>query len=757
MTRNLQTFTLARIWPALSVGAGIAFAPLGPAIVVSAGIAFAPPLCFALPIPWTGFGPEGIDGSIQAVAEFGNELFVGGNFSRIGGRSSAHVAAFDGAGWTSLDTGLSGAVEALGVDSQGVIAAGNFPGGLARWTGSTWLPHQGATTAPLGIRTLASYDGVLVAGGTFTEVNGEPAGHLAVWDGTSWSAWGEGVNGLVAGLFVDGASLLATGAFTIAGEASPVAAARVARWDGTAWHPLGAGLPAPGEAIAIQGADIVVAGTFPPPSPTSPSTHLWVFDGVTWTPQTGAPNGSVLALAPYQGGLALGGNFTGAGAAPAAHVGLWDGASFATLDGNDGGEGLSGFTLFDLAETPEALFAAGLFEWAGADSALGAARWNGTSWEPLYGTGTVHPKNLVAIGSAAGRLFGCGNFADAGTLLSQRVAEWTVNSWVPLGQGIESYVFAFDAWNEEPVIGGVFTMAGGSSADFVARWDGATWTTLGADPPAGPIYSLVSYEGNLIAGGNFPSAGGETTRGIARWNGASWSPFAGEGVNGGSFPEITALLVDGTSLVAVGSFTSIDGAPAQSVARWHGNAWEPVGAGIPAHVQDATLWNGALVVAGVSGVFRWDGASWETLDAASAGPYLAVRSFQGDLYAGGTFQSVSGIGSRLVARWQNLGTGATEPGDEPKTRFLSPPWPNPSVRGTSWNLRAGSGAERLRLVDLGGRVLREFSWTESPPRGEFTFSWDGRDAANRPVAPGVYFLVLESPGRLESERLVRLR
>jgi hypothetical protein len=83
----------------------------------------------------------------------------------------------------------------------------------------------------------------LYAGGSFTTAGGVAAISIAKWNGSSWSALGNGMNGSVAALtaFNDGGgpALYAGGAFTAAGL---VAANRIAKWNGSSWSALGSGV-----------------------------------------------------------------------------------------------------------------------------------------------------------------------------------------------------------------------------------------------------------------------------------------------------------------------------------------------------------------------------------------------------------------------------------------------------------------------------------------------------------------------------------
>lgn len=126
-------------------------------------------------------------------------LSTRGHFYAAGGVSANHIARWNGAAWSALDSGMNWSVYELAVDEEGV----------------------------------------LYAGGEFIAAGGVPALHVARWNGVSWATVGSGLNATVTALAVDGSGrLIAGGGFTSAGSTS---APRVARWDGTAWTALGSG------------------------------------------------------------------------------------------------------------------------------------------------------------------------------------------------------------------------------------------------------------------------------------------------------------------------------------------------------------------------------------------------------------------------------------------------------------------------------------------------------------------------------------
>src|SRR5438270_185815 len=62
---------------------------------------------------------------------------------------------------------------------------------------------------------------------------------------------------------------------------------------------------------------------------------------------------------------------------------------------------------------------------------------------------------------------------------------------------------------------------------------------------------------DLYAGGNFRTAGGSAANYVARWNGSSWTAL-GSGMN----DYVSALAISGSDLYAGGGFTTVGGSAA---------------------------------------------------------------------------------------------------------------------------------------------------------------------------------------------------
>ncbi len=374
-------------------------------------------------------GAEGIDASALSLAVAGNLVYVGGFFDEAGGIAADGGAVFNGNGWSPLGTdsprGIEGRLSALLVDGDRLIAAGDFSrsGGLptndiAVWNGSAWFPFaSGASVggaSPTSIEALAKYAGRVCAGGRFETAGGLPARNIACWDGSAWSALGNGADngtsGTVLALLEHAGELYVAGSFASAGG---VAAANIARWNGSRWAPLagagGDGVNGAVQAIAVHQGSLHVAGNFNQAGGGAALRIARWQDGA-WTALGSGlgtarldgefPQQWVTSLASYAGRLYAGGSFIGgSGAFPLQYLAKWDGSAWSFLESGLT-QSLNG-SVRTLAVLDDGLYVGGQFTLAGGQPAPGLARWNDVSWRELQNPGFAFPlqadgQNLIA-------------------------------------------------------------------------------------------------------------------------------------------------------------------------------------------------------------------------------------------------------------------------------------------------------------------------------------------------------------------------
>lgn len=194
------------------------------------------------------FGFQGYYNSpgITSMVEYNGKLFVGGFFTAIGGNPVNNLACWNDTNWSSVGYGTNGDVWGMSVCNNKICIGGNFTyvngsiaaNNLACWNDTVWSNLGGGVDSAIGGSTVdafTTYNGNIVAGGTFRDAGGNPASGIAQWNGTSWSALGSGVNQVIALTTYNG-NLIAGGAFPTAGG-NPIN--NIAQWNGSSWSSLG--------------------------------------------------------------------------------------------------------------------------------------------------------------------------------------------------------------------------------------------------------------------------------------------------------------------------------------------------------------------------------------------------------------------------------------------------------------------------------------------------------------------------------------
>jgi len=348
---------------------------------------------------------------------------------------------------------------ALGCGSKSALRPAP-PSPLAAGVPGAWQ-DLGLTSGFVEVEALTTYNGNLIAGGTFFGVNGNPSSSLASWDGTSWTLLGPNFGGAVSALAIYNGHLIAGGNFPhINGQ--PIR--YLGEWDGTSWKAFGTGPNRSVFSLAVYNGDLIVGGTFDDAGGVAAS-NIARWDGTSWHALGGGLNSVPWALAVYKGQLIAGGSFTAADGALAPGIAAWNGTSWATIGGGLGG---------------------------------GPA---GNPFGAVYALG-VHGDTLIVGGS----------FTTAGAVPARNVARWDGAQWDSLGSGLGAFshevVKCFADYADTLVAGGAFP-------GNVRRWDGGEWSPMSS--LNGSVNAMTVYNGWLVAGGFFPKEGGQEANGIARW------------------------------------------------------------------------------------------------------------------------------------------------------------------------------------------------------------------------------------------------
>lgn len=556
-------------------------------------------------------------------------LVVGGTFTIVGQASVARIAAWDGMKWRSLGSGLDDDVRALTV-----------------------------------------YDGRLVAAGDFLVAGGQSANRIAQYDGVSWTALGAGVTtggtGVPAinALTVHQGNLIAGGTFATAGL---VAATNIARWNGNVWSGIAGGLNGTVTALVASGNELVAAGTM--------TGGVRALESGLWT-EIASPLSGVSCLAYFQGELYAGGSFvstTGAATTvPLPRIARLTPTGWASPGVGVFGTSSGTIPVRSLRAVGDRLVVGGSFFGAGTLVCNNIAAWDGQQWY-AYGRGVVSSSfpggEVFTIAESGGRLVAAGRFTSSGrgTSLSN-VAAWGGEEWMPLTPSPNDAVLAATEWNGQLVLGGEFTSFGSLETGRITSWNGAEWVSVGGGVTGSDVQALASFEDDLYAGGAFTGAGGRIVANIARWDGTEWHSVGGGIAGIGTGTRVTAMVNFDGELIVAGTFTSAGPIAAVNAAAWNGVSWRPLANSVTGPLGTSSLsalvvHQGSLYASGSSGVARFDGQGWTTLMTGAVN-VISLATDGNRLIAGGSFSSIGGAGSRLVAAWNGtawsaLGQGLT--------------------------------------------------------------------------------------------------
>ncbi len=281
-----------------------------------------------------GDGVGGGYGYVNDVTWYNGKLIVGGLFNYAGGPTqwsilyTHNIAAWDSLnGWSSITPlgNLNNQINDMAEYQGNLYVAGEFVSvnnlsvnRIAMWNGTTWSNVGGGVDGSIEkIYSMVVYHGRLYVCGDFTNAGTSNIStrYIARWNGTQWDSVGSGMSGTVNDLVVDTVNdvLYACGAFTQAGSAT---AYGVASWNDTTWTPVGSGLDTlwATQCLGIFNGELYAGG------PCITTTlqgdtlrNFYKFNGTKWISVDGGTNNPVLTMGVYEGNLYVGGGFSQVG------------------------------------------------------------------------------------------------------------------------------------------------------------------------------------------------------------------------------------------------------------------------------------------------------------------------------------------------------------------------------------------------------------------------------------------------------------
>lgn len=532
--------------------------------------------------------------------------------------------------------------------------------------------------------------------------------------------------------------------------------------------------------ILVNGTDIYVGGVFKNAGGDPTADYIAKWNGSTWTAlgHNGSGNGalsggggSVNALFMYGGNLYVGGSFgsvydtSGGVISNASRIAVWNGSVWTALPGISPALNNAVQTLaFDA--TNNILYFGGSFTDANGNGAADRIAGMDLDTSTLVtlgsnggGDGSLN-NTVYTIGlDSLGNMYAGGFFFDVnngGTTLTEAdyIAKWDGVNWSALGNN-GAGVGAMNAMvvslaidgSDNVYAGGSFTNAAGiAEADYVARWNGSSWSALGSNgsgngalvsASGGTVIQEITINGtDVYVGGFFTGGAGIPTADYAArfdTNTNSWHSLGNNGSGNGSLNfGVVGMTFSGGSLYLGGAFANVNYGglvlpTADYFASWDGSNWSTLGDSngpISNNVQALTVIGSDVYVGGmfadlggdprIDCLARWDGSTWNpvgniTKTSSSLGNgcwVLAMAADGTDLYVGGYFSSA-----------QNEGVSV------PDTSYIAK-W-----NGSVWSSLGGglnSGVQSL-AVDSSHNVYAGGNFTNAAgiPEADYIAKWNG--------------------------------
>jgi hypothetical protein len=631
----------------------------------------------------SAFLPSSTHGTVAALCQDGDVLYLGGVFRSTGPQTGCAVVVDADIGRTSAPSArVAGQVDAAIADGAG------------GWFVATRVPRFGASRASLidhidrngrrhrssvavdgPVFCMARFRGDVVIGGAFQVVNGERRSRLAKFDAASGklSKWNPDVFGDVHAIAVDGADILVGGEFS---RVAGVPRRNVARVDGLrgqseSWAP-----EVDGRVVCLvpSGESIYLAGAFSHVNGEAQSYLARVDAGIgaltDWRPTVA---GSATLVAPphvrsiviHEDAVYVAGFFESVNGQPRASVAALD-LRGTLLEWNPRlSAGLSPVHVLTMAAVDDGILLGGSFRDVGGVSRSYAAKVGTVNgqlmhWDP-------RPDDVVSqvVVATNERVFLGGSFASVGPQWWSRRGlakqDLRTGQFLDWGPELDGDVRGIVARGDRVYVGGQFTRVGDQSATNLVALDSSTGSVLPFDLDANlTVLAMASIGDTLYVGGRFTTIGSASRRCLA-----AVDMRTGVVLNWAPDPDGTVLAMTSSpgALYVGGTFTRLAGA-----SRYLVGAIAPDGSPLPwAPVVDAPV---EELVVGSAGVYIAGGFTTvgfqprgglalvdrtfgyrETWRADLVGQARALAlAPDGSLYVGGAFTRIGGLDRTGLAR-----------------------------------------------------------------------------------------------------------
>ncbi|MDZ7289520.1 MAG: PQQ-binding-like beta-propeller repeat protein [candidate division KSB1 bacterium] len=479
---------------------------------------------------------------IHAIVVSGSTVYVGGNFTNIGGQPRRGIAALDAATGlaTAWNPNASSLVRAIVVNGTTVYLGGDFTsiGGQSRnylaaidvTTGGAkaWNPAPNAR-----VNAIVVTDTLVFVAGEFTQAGGQTRNRLAAFGLFSGNVtgWNPNANGTVNALTLSGTMLFAGGEFTSIGGLARLRLAALSIFSSIPlnWNP---GTNATVHAIHVNGATVYVGGEF-----TQIGGQLRYRIAAL-----NAATGNLSSWISHTPGLVYGLATNNTGTV------LYAGGAFRSIGG----------------------------QWRNRLAALDATTGFATAWNPNV-NGPVHVITTSGPNVYIGGAFGTVGGTTRNRIAAIDAATGALVNWNP---NANDNVHAITISNSTVYVGGKFSNIGGQPRNRLAALNMATGEATAWDPniSVGTVYSILVNGSTVYVAGDFYSVGVQLRQAVAAIDVATgqalaWNP------NLNVYSVVYAMALDGSTLYIGGDFSTVKGQTRNKLAA------------IDVTTADPTAWN----------------------------------------------------------------------------------------------------------------------------------------------------------------------
>lgn len=396
-------------------------------------------------------------------------------------------------------------------------------------------------------------------------------------------------------------------------------------------------------------------------------------------------------------------------------------------------------------------------------------QWTGSSWSAvnngMNGLFGITEINAMAVGNNT--LFAGGTFfvLTPDQDWYNYAAKLANGSWTTCGSGLNNdgwgmgdIPLAMISYNGSLYAGGMFTSAGGDPLNqqttmYIAQFDGSYWHPVGSGMDE-HITDMTIYNNQLIVSGYFTNAGGISANYIGAWDGTSWHAL-GSGMSSSQACKVTALAVHNGELYAGGYFEAAGGNSATNIAKWDGNNWSPVGNGLNEQVYTLASYNGKLYAGGDFGnyIAEWDGVQWSSAGGGTNGPVIFLLAQDNKLYVGGSFTTAGDQPAKHIAVWSdNVASVKNNDRLNPDAFSLYQNYPNPFNPLTNIEFQiVKSGFVSLKIFSTLGKEVATLV-NEEKPAGIYDIKFDASK-----LTSGIYFYKLQDDNHSKVMKMVVLK